>query len=148
MRSSRGWHVSVSYISLFRTEECSFDGYIKIFDPLPDPPTLLRNFHASRLTPGEALIASTDEADASYFNVNQIILDNDFVVASIGSKVFGWRAGTGKSRLDGKGGERRRMIGGKGELGGNGRTIGASHCNALTYGNRYEGAPSRCVRLA
>jgi hypothetical protein len=76
----------------------TFDGHIKVFDPLPDPPVLLRSFHASRLSVADALVAASDGPDARYFNVNQIILENDLIVATIGRKVFAWKAGVGKGR--------------------------------------------------
>jgi len=76
----------------------SFDGHIKVYDPLPDPPVLLRSFHASRLSSADAFVAASHEPDARYFNVNQIILENDLIVATIGRKVFGWKAGIGKGR--------------------------------------------------
>ena len=46
------------------------------------------------------------------------------MVASIGRKIFAWRAGTGKGRQDAKGGDKRRASGGRGEFKGNGRTLG------------------------
>ncbi|WVQ95174.1 hypothetical protein IAU59_002268 [Kwoniella sp. CBS 9459] len=97
----------------------SYDGYIKVFDPLPSPPTLLRTFHASHLTAGEALVAASDERDARYYTVNKVILENDLVVASIGRKIFAWRAGSGKGRQGGKEGNGwRRASGGRGDKGG------------------------------
>nr|XP_031863898.1 uncharacterized protein CI109_000542 [Kwoniella shandongensis]KAA5530970.1 hypothetical protein CI109_000542 [Kwoniella shandongensis] len=94
----------------------SYDGYIKIYDPLSSPPTLLRTFHASHLTPGELLVAASEEPDGRYYTVNQIVLENDLIVATLGRKVFAWRAGTGKGRKGGKesGGWRKSGVG-KGE---------------------------------
>ena len=129
----------------------SFDGYIKIFDPLPSPPTLLRTFHAVHMSPADALVAASSEADALYHTINQIILENDLVVASIGRKVFAWRAGTGKGRQDGKGGEKRRVSGAKGEFKGNGRTLGTSRAQELDSGtdeSRHEDPEPGRSRLA
>ncbi|OCF32653.1 hypothetical protein I316_05574 [Kwoniella heveanensis BCC8398] len=96
----------------------SHDGYIKVFDPLPTPPLLLRTFHASHLTPGEALVAASDELDARLYTVNKVILENDLVVASIGRKIFAWRAGSGKGRQGGKESNGwRRASGGRGDKG-------------------------------
>jgi hypothetical protein len=83
---------------LLGTADVSFDGQIKVYDPLPDPPTLLRSFHASRLSAADATVAASHDPDARYFNVNQIILENDLIVATIGRKVFAWKAGVGKGR--------------------------------------------------
>jgi hypothetical protein len=82
--------------------DVSFDGHIKVYDPLPDPPILLRSFHAARLSAADAFVAASHEHDARYFNVNQIILENDLIVATIGRKVFGWKAGIGKGRSKGE----------------------------------------------
>ncbi|WWD02114.1 hypothetical protein V865_000152 [Kwoniella europaea PYCC6329] len=101
----------------------SFDGYIKIFDPLPYPPNLLRTFHASRLTPGESLVAASEEPDARWYTVNKVILENDLVVASIGRKVFAWRAGSGKGRLGGKESGWRRTSGSRGDGKGSSRGL-------------------------
>ncbi|WVW85344.1 hypothetical protein I302_107382 [Kwoniella bestiolae CBS 10118] len=101
----------------------SFDGYIKIFDPLPYPPMLLRMFHASRLTPGELLVAASEEPDARWYTVNKVILENDLVVASIGRKVFAWRAGSGKGRQGGKESGWRRTSGSRGDGKGSSRGL-------------------------
>ncbi|ODN73046.1 hypothetical protein L202_08441 [Cryptococcus amylolentus CBS 6039] len=104
------------------------DGYIKILDPLPSSPLsspslfndesdthILRAFHASHLSPAETLIASTDEPDARWYTVNKVGVEDDMVVAAVGRKVFGWRAGVlrgrkgegeGRRRGEGKGGVR------------------------------------------
>ncbi|KAK8854560.1 hypothetical protein IAR55_003299 [Kwoniella newhampshirensis] len=102
----------------------SYDGYIKIYDPLSVPPTLLRTFHASHLTPGEQLVAASEEPDGRYYTVNQIILENDLVVATLGRKVFAWRAGTGKGRKGGKeSGGWRKTSTGKGDGKGSSRGL-------------------------
>ncbi|TYJ52579.1 hypothetical protein B9479_006829 [Cryptococcus floricola] len=104
------------------------DGYIKILDPLPSSSSplsfpfnddsnthILRAFHASHLSPAETLIASTDEPDARWYTVNKVGVEDDMVVAAVGRKVFGWRAGVlrgkkgegeGRRRGEGKGGVR------------------------------------------
>nr|XP_018261760.1 uncharacterized protein I303_06204 [Kwoniella dejecticola CBS 10117]OBR83918.1 hypothetical protein I303_06204 [Kwoniella dejecticola CBS 10117] len=101
----------------------SYDGYIKIYDPLPTSPSLLRTFHASRLSPGELLVAASEEPDARYYTVNKVILENDLVVASIGRKVFAWRAGSGKGRTGGKESGWRRTSGPRGDGKGSSRGL-------------------------
>jgi hypothetical protein len=59
-------------------------------------------FHANHLSPADAAIAASQEFDALYFIVNQIILENDLVVARFGRKVFAWKTGTAKGRQSGK----------------------------------------------
>jgi hypothetical protein len=93
----------------------SHDGYISIFDPLPSPPLLLRSFLANHLSSADATVAASDRFDARYYTVNRLILENDLVVASIGRKVFAWRAGTAKGRQAGKK-DTRRPSGGRGEF--------------------------------
>jgi hypothetical protein len=104
--------------------DISFDGHIKVYDPLPDPPILLRSFHASRLSAADAFVAASHEPDARYFNVNQIILENDLIVATIGRKVFGWKAGIGKGRS--KGESHRRGNGPKADTKSSAKNIGMS----------------------
>ena len=99
----------------------SCDAYINIYDPLTKPPTLLRSFRASHLSPADAQLAASDELNASSQSVNQIILENDLVIASVGRKVFAWRAGSGK-RQNGKG-EKKKGGGGKTESKGMMRTL-------------------------
>ncbi|WWC90437.1 uncharacterized protein L201_005372 [Kwoniella dendrophila CBS 6074] len=101
----------------------SFDGYIKIYDPLPYSPTLLRSFHASHLSPGQLLVAASEEPDARYHTVNKVILENDLIVASIGRKVFAWRAGSGKGRQGGKESGWRRTSGTRGDGKGSSRGL-------------------------
>jgi len=114
----------------------SFDGHIRVYDPLPDPPVLLRNFHPARLSSADAFVAASHESDARYFNVNQIILENDLIVATIGRKVFGWKAGIGKGRS--KVDSHRRVSGQKSDSKGSAKNIGTF---ALYHGN---GADDRC----
>ena len=99
----------------------SADGYIKIYDPLPSSPTLLRSFRASHLSPADVDLACSDAPHAPYYTPNRILLDNDMLVASIGHKVFAWRAGSGKGRQAGKG---EKKSGGKSEGKAHGRTLG------------------------
>ncbi|WVQ79595.1 hypothetical protein IAT38_001695 [Cryptococcus sp. DSM 104549] len=112
----------------------SCDGYIKIYDPYPTPPLLLRSFHASHLSPGELLIAASDQPDAPYYTVNKIVLENDLVVATIGRKVFAWKSGTGKGRQGGKEGNGWKKTGagkGDGRGGSRGFVMKAIHQTAM-----------------
>lgn len=81
----------------------SCDGFIKVYDPLPDPPELLRTFHPSHVSEADMAVASSDSLAARYYTPNNIVLENDMIAASIGRKVFAWKAGTGKGREKGKG---------------------------------------------
>ncbi|WRT68667.1 uncharacterized protein IL334_005646 [Kwoniella shivajii] len=122
----------------------SYDGYIKIFDPLPYHSDLLRTFHASRLTPGELLVAASEEPDGRYYTVNKVILENDLVVASLGRKVFAWRAGTGKGRQGGKESGWRRTSGGRTDGKGSSRGLDmkAIHRAAVADNSDLEESPS------
>ncbi|KAK4689613.1 hypothetical protein P7C73_g477, partial [Tremellales sp. Uapishka_1] len=91
----------------------SYDGEIHIYDPLPATPVLLRSFNPTRLSLVDLLVAASDDARAKQYSVNQIILDNDLVVASIGRRVLAWRAGISKGRQGGKDGTKGKS--GKGE---------------------------------
>jgi hypothetical protein len=113
----------VSYTRLASTD-ISFDGSIRVYDPLPDPPVLLRHFQASRLSAADAFVAASREPDARYFNVNQIILENDLIVATIGRKVFAWKAGVGKGRT--KVDSHRRVNGQKSDAKSSAKNIGMS----------------------
>ncbi|ODN87377.1 hypothetical protein L198_07001 [Cryptococcus wingfieldii CBS 7118] len=129
-KALKSWMVHESKITALDVS-CSIfavgtaDGYIKILDPLPSPSPLsfnddsnthiLRSFHASHLSPAETLIATTDEPDARWYTVNKVGVEDDMVVAAVGRKVFGWRAGVlrgkkgegeGRRRGEGKGGVR------------------------------------------
>lgn len=53
-------------------------------------------------TPGELQLAASDEPRARYYTVNDILVDNDLVIAAIGRNVQTWRAGTAKGRQSGK----------------------------------------------
>lgn len=85
---------------------------------------MLRSFHAQHVSPADQIIANSNNPDAKKYTVNQIILENDLIIASIGNKVFTWRAGSGKGRQNGKAGDNRRISAGKGDLKGNNRTLG------------------------
>ena len=103
-----------------------------MYDPLPSPPVLLRSFHASHLSTADAFVAATHEPDARYFNVNQIILENDLVVASIGRKVFAWKAGIGKGRT--KGDSHRKTPGQKSDSKGTLKSMGKSNSSNKSTG--------------
>lgn len=81
----------------------SYDGHVDVFDPLPLEPERLRSFRPpGHLRPGDLMVAQSDEYRARYYNTNQILLDNDLVIAAIGRSVMSWRSGTGKGRQSGK----------------------------------------------
>lgn len=74
---------------------CSFDGIVKVWFPLTSPPTLLRtlrNRHAS--IPSE--LPALADPNAKMYSVNNIVLEADMVVASVGKVILGWRAGNTK----------------------------------------------------
>lgn len=89
-------------------------------------------------------MAASHEPDARYFNVNQIILENDLVVASIGRKVFAWKAGTGKGRT--KGDSHRKVSGQKTESKGTLKPLGKSSSPASGGALRQAGV-ERMTRL-
>ncbi|WVN86154.1 uncharacterized protein L203_101315 [Cryptococcus depauperatus CBS 7841] len=76
----------------------SYDGWIKVYDPVPNSPSLLRSFHALHLSAGEVNVAASSQPDARHYTVNQIVLENDLVVAAIGRRVFAWQASNSKSK--------------------------------------------------
>lgn len=94
----------------------SFDGLVHIWDPLPPIPTLLRDLrnrhtsvnnewpNAGHPFPGTPA--------AKQFSVNNIVLENDMFIASIGNQVMGWRAGNKKVK-DGKTGGWKGQSNGK-----------------------------------
>ncbi|KAJ9111688.1 hypothetical protein QFC19_001047 [Naganishia cerealis] len=80
----------------------TFDGLVQIWDPLASPPALLRTLRNRHSAPPP--VYPTLETSASkLYSVNNIILDTDMVVASIGNQVLGWRAGSQKLKEGGKG---------------------------------------------
>ncbi|ORY21364.1 hypothetical protein BCR39DRAFT_63906 [Naematelia encephala] len=104
---------------------------MKIFDPLPSPPELLRTFHTtsfSRLSPAEQATAASGAPGAKLYTPNQILLEEDLVVASVGIKVVAWRAGVAKSKGTGTGkgvasGDRRKSGGGRSDARTEARTM-------------------------
>ena len=72
------------------------DASISVFDPLPAIPVPLRSFRAIRVSAGEMEAVRNGETAA--YSVRQILLENDFVVASIGRQIFAWRAGKPQKR--------------------------------------------------
>lgn len=70
----------------------SFDGLVKVWDPLTQPPTLLRTLRDRHLS-SPASFPDPESHAASYYSVNAIVLEADMVVAAIGTRVLGWRAG-------------------------------------------------------
>lgn len=79
---------------------CSFDGLVKIWDPLSMPPTLLRTVRNRHSTPPASYPELGTHA-SMFYSVNNIVLESDMVVATIGHHVLGWRAGSSKGK-DGK----------------------------------------------
>ena len=86
-------------------------------------PTLLREFRASHLSAADALVAASEQFEARYYIPNQIVLDNDMLLTSLGRRIFAWRAGSGKGRQAGGKGEKRNASG-RGEGKSNARTSG------------------------
>jgi hypothetical protein len=80
----------------------TYDGLLQIWDPLASPPTLLRTLRNRHSAP-PAAYPSLDTSASKLYSVNNIVLDTDMVVASIGNQVLGWRAGSQKVKEGGKG---------------------------------------------
>lgn len=80
----------------------TFDGLLQIWDPLASPPTLLRTLRNRHSAPPTTYPALETSASKLY-SVNNIILDTDMIVASIGNQILGWRAGSQKVKEGGKG---------------------------------------------
>jgi len=73
----------------------AYDGHYAVFDPLPVHVERLRAFRPPvHYTPGDLALAASDEPRAKYYTVNDLIVDNDLVVAAIGRNVQTWRAAT------------------------------------------------------
>lgn len=71
----------------------SFEGLVKVWDPLPNPPTHLRTL-LDRHISSPSSYPDPETHAASYYSVNSIILESDMVIAAIGTRILGWRAGT------------------------------------------------------
>ncbi|KAJ9096074.1 hypothetical protein QFC21_005439 [Naganishia friedmannii] len=80
----------------------TFDGLVQIWDPLASPPTLIRSLRNRHSAP-PPVYPGLDTSASKLYSVNNIILDTDMVVASIGNQVLGWRAGSQKVKEGGKG---------------------------------------------
>lgn len=80
----------------------TFDGLLQIWDPLASPPTLLRTLRNRHSAPPTTYPALETSASKLY-SVNNIVLDTDMIVASIGNQILGWRAGSQKVKEGGKG---------------------------------------------
>lgn len=80
----------------------TYDGLLQVWDPLASPPTLLRTLRNRHSAP-PAAYPSLDTSASKLYSVNNIVLDTDMVVASIGNQVLGWRAGSQKVKEGGKG---------------------------------------------
>ncbi|WOO78378.1 uncharacterized protein LOC62_02G001926 [Vanrija pseudolonga] len=119
----------------------SYDGHIDVFDPLPAVPIRVRGFRPpSHLTPGDLMVAASDELRARHYNVNHVIIENDLVVGAIGRNVLAWRAGTGKGRQSGKDTTPRKAPGGggKGEFRGHSRTLDLRDLHQETVDSHHE----------
>jgi hypothetical protein len=95
------------------------DTFVKVYDPLPAIPTLLRQFRAAHLGAADLAMAESDDPNAAWHTVNQVILENDLFVAAVGRRVFAWRAGSIKkadsAKSKGKGGQPGRVSRGMGQ---------------------------------
>ena len=95
------------------------DTFVKVFDPLPAIPALLRQFRAAHLGAADLAMAESDDPNATWHTVNQVVLENDLFVAAVGRRVFAWRAGSVKkadaAKSKGKGGQPGRVARGMGE---------------------------------
>lgn len=80
----------------------TFDGLVQIWDPLASPPTLMRTLRNRHSAP-PPVYPGLDTSASKLYSVNNIILDTDMIVASIGNQVLGWRAGSQKVKEGGKG---------------------------------------------
>lgn len=119
----------------------TFNGQVGVYDPLPNPPTRLRKLGApSHLTPGDLIVAESDEHRAKYFNVNHLVLESDLIVAAVGRNILAWRAGTGKGRQSGKNGNANRRGGasGRSEFRGHSRTLDLRDLHQDAVDSHYE----------
>ncbi|GMK55880.1 hypothetical protein CspeluHIS016_0209360 [Cutaneotrichosporon spelunceum] len=120
----------------------AFNGQVWVYDPLPPEPTRLRKLGSpAHLTPGDLIVAETDEHRAKFFNVNHLILENDLIVAAIGRNVLAWRAGTGKGRQSGKNSNANRRGapgGGRSEFRGHSRTLDLRDLHQDAVDSHYE----------
>lgn len=120
----------------------AFNGQVWVFDPLPTEPTRMRKLGSpAHLTPGDLIVAESDEHRAKFFNVNHLILENDLIVAAIGRNVLAWRAGTGKGRQSGKNTNVNRRggpSGGKSEFRGHSRTLDLRDLHQDAVHSHYE----------
>ncbi|KAJ9119876.1 hypothetical protein QFC24_005590 [Naganishia onofrii] len=107
LRPIKSWRISegavtsiVASRSLVATG--TFDGSVQIWDPLASPPTLIRTLRNRHSAP-PPVYPGLDTSASKLYSVNNIILDTDMIVASIGNQVLGWRAGSQKGKEGGKG---------------------------------------------
>lgn len=66
------------------------DTTIKLFDPYSF--NLLRTIRLNHLSPSDLAMVESDHPDARLLTVNQVIIDNDVLVAAVGRQIYGWRA--------------------------------------------------------
>jgi hypothetical protein len=120
----------------------ALNGQVWVYDPLPPHPTRLRKLGSpAHLTPGDLIVAESDEHRAKFFNVNHLILENDLVVAAIGRNVLAWKAGTGKGRQSGKNANVNRRGGpggGRSEFRGHSRTLDLRDLHQDAVDSHYE----------
>lgn len=121
-----------------------YSGHSEVFDALPPRPTQLRSFRPpTHLSPGDLLVAASEEDRARSFNVNHIILENDLIISAVGRNVISWRAGTGKGRQSGKelNNNQRKAGGGgggKGEFRGHSRALDLRDLHSDAVDSHYE----------
>jgi WD40 repeat protein len=68
----------------------STDTAVKLFDPYTMD--LVRSFRLQHLSSRDLALADSDDPDARYVTVNQLLFENDLLIASVGRQVYGWRA--------------------------------------------------------
>jgi hypothetical protein len=110
----------------------TLEGSILIYDPLPPTtamngsPTLLRSFNERRAGRNLTRHLAAGELDPSLWQVSQITLERDLLVAAVGARILGWRIGDRRER-DGKSPFKGKVLGRKAVSngGGGGKSSGA-----------------------
>ena len=68
----------------------SSDAVVKLFDPYTTD--LVRTLRLQHLSSRDLALAESGDSDARNITVNQLIFENDLLIASVGRQVYGWRA--------------------------------------------------------